>query len=145
MSNVIAVCCGIVPSYLANRSWVWAKTGRSSLVREVVPFWMLSLAGLVASTVAVAWVASSTRGWSTSLRAIALPGGQPQCVRRALDRAVRTARPCAVRSVAEGAPLLAQHLVHDEDREQSCSDRGYDETGPSRHIEASTDRTASSR
>jgi putative flippase GtrA len=73
MSNVIAVCCGIAPSYLANRSWVWAKTGRSSLVREVVPFWVLSLAGLAASTVAVSWVASFTRGWSTSLRAIALP------------------------------------------------------------------------
>ena len=74
MSNVIAVCCGIVPSYLANRSWVWAKTGRSSLVREVAPFWMLSLAGLVASTVAGdVWWLRSLRGWSTSLRAIALP------------------------------------------------------------------------
>ena len=73
MSNVIAVCCGTVPSYFANRSWVWAKTGRSSLVREVAPFWVLSLAGLAISTIAVAWVASFTSGWSTSLRAIALP------------------------------------------------------------------------
>jgi putative flippase GtrA len=73
MSNVIAVCCGIVPSYFANRSWVWAKTGRSSVVREIAPFWVLSLAGLGASTVAVARVASFTRQWSTSLRAIALP------------------------------------------------------------------------
>ena len=46
-ANVIAVCCGIVPSYFANRHWVWGRAGRSDFVREVVPFWVLSLAGLV--------------------------------------------------------------------------------------------------
>ena len=73
MSNVLAVCCGIVPSYLANRSWVWAKHGRSSVLREIVPFWTLSLAGLAASTAAVAWVAAFTHTWSTAVRAVALP------------------------------------------------------------------------
>ncbi len=53
-SNVIAVCCGIVPSRIfANRSWVWKQTGRGSVLREVAPFWILSLAGLVLSTIAV--------------------------------------------------------------------------------------------
>ena len=28
-ANVIAVCCGIAPSYFANRHWVWGRTGRS--------------------------------------------------------------------------------------------------------------------
>jgi putative flippase GtrA len=72
-SNVIAVCCGIVPSYVANRSWVWKRQGRSSWRREVGPFWALSLAGLVCSTVAVSEVASLTASWSSAVRSVALP------------------------------------------------------------------------
>ena len=72
-ANVVAVGCGIVPSYLGNRRWVWGRTGRSDLAREVAPFWVLSVCGLVASTVAVSAVASATAGWSTSARSIALP------------------------------------------------------------------------
>jgi putative flippase GtrA len=72
-ANVVAVCCGIAPSYFANRQWVWGRAGRSDLAREILPFWLLSLAGLVASTIAVAVVASAAAGWSTSARAIAFP------------------------------------------------------------------------
>jgi putative flippase GtrA len=72
-ANVVAVGCGIAPSYLANRLWVWGRTGRGDLGREILPFWILSVAGLVASTVAVAVVASAVTGWSASARAIALP------------------------------------------------------------------------
>jgi putative flippase GtrA len=72
-SNAIAVCCGIVPSYLANRSWVWKQTGRGSLLREVLPFWILSIAGLVLSTIAVSAVASATAAWSSAARSVALP------------------------------------------------------------------------
>jgi putative flippase GtrA len=72
-ANVVAVGCGIAPSYLANRHWVWGRTGRGDLRREILPFWILSLAGLVASTIAVALVASAVAGWSASARAIALP------------------------------------------------------------------------
>jgi putative flippase GtrA len=72
-SNVIAVCCGIVPSYLANRHWVWGKRGRGSMLREIAPFWLLSLVGLAASTVAVSWVASLTSAWTTTARAVLLP------------------------------------------------------------------------
>jgi putative flippase GtrA len=72
-ANVIAVCCGIAPSYFANRHWVWGRSGRSDLLREIAPFWLLSLAGLVASTLFVAFVASAVSTWSTSARALALP------------------------------------------------------------------------
>jgi len=72
-ANVVAVCCGIAPSYAANRRWVWGRRGRSDVVAEVLPFWTLSLAGLVASTVAVSAVASVARSWSVSARAVALP------------------------------------------------------------------------
>jgi len=72
-ANVIAVCCGIAPSYFANRNWVWGRSGKSDVAREVVPFWLLSLGGLVASTVAVALTSSAVSHWSTSARAVALP------------------------------------------------------------------------
>jgi putative flippase GtrA len=73
VANIIAVCCGIVPSYVANRRWVWKRPGRGSLTREVLPFWVLSLTGLAVSTIAVARVASLTSTWTSSARAVALP------------------------------------------------------------------------
>ena len=72
-ANVIAVVCGIVPSYLGNRRWVWGRSGRGSLAREVVPFWTLAIVGLIASTVAVARVGVHTATWSHGARAIVLP------------------------------------------------------------------------
>ena len=52
-SNVIAVAAGTIPSYELNRSWVWGKSSKSHLWKEVVPFWVLSFVGLVFSTVVV--------------------------------------------------------------------------------------------
>ena len=72
-ANVVAVCCGIPVSYVANRRWTWRRTGRASVAREVIPFWVLSLAGLLASTLVVAWVGGLSVGWSDGVRAVALP------------------------------------------------------------------------
>ncbi len=36
-----------VPSYLLNRHWVWKKHGRSHIWREVVPFWVMSVTGIL--------------------------------------------------------------------------------------------------
>lgn len=55
-SNFIAVSGASIPAYLLNRQWVWKKSGRHSLRREVLPFWAISLLGLVISTVAVSFV-----------------------------------------------------------------------------------------
>ena len=55
-SNIIAVAAGTIPSYELNRTWVWGKTSKSHLWKEVVPFWALSFIGLVFSTVVVAVV-----------------------------------------------------------------------------------------
>jgi hypothetical protein len=41
-----------MPSYFLNRMWVWGKSGKSHLWREVVPFWALAFFGLVFSTLA---------------------------------------------------------------------------------------------
>jgi len=73
LANVIAVCCCIAPSYLANRHWVWGRSGRGDFARELLPFWVLSIAGLGASTIVVSLVASVAAHWSTSARALALP------------------------------------------------------------------------
>ncbi|MEY2471545.1 MAG: hypothetical protein QOK28_874 [Actinomycetota bacterium] len=42
-----------VPAYYLNRRWAWGKSGRSHVLREVVPFWTMTFAGLVLS----AWLA----------------------------------------------------------------------------------------
>lgn len=49
-SNVVAG----VPAYFLNRQWVWGRSGRSHLWREVVPFWVLSIIGIVFAIAAAA-------------------------------------------------------------------------------------------
>jgi putative flippase GtrA len=61
-ANVIATACGTVPSFELNRRWVWGKTGRRSLGREMTPFWALSFLGLGLSTLTV----RAATAWATS-------------------------------------------------------------------------------
>jgi putative flippase GtrA len=53
VANVLAVCISAIPAYYLSRAWVWGKTGKSHLTKEVLPFWGFALAGLVLSTVSV--------------------------------------------------------------------------------------------
>jgi putative flippase GtrA len=55
-SNVTAVMIGTIPAYLIARYWVWQKRGKNHLMREVVPFWALTLTGFALSTLAVWFV-----------------------------------------------------------------------------------------
>lgn len=48
----VAVCA--IPTYYANRAWVWGRGGRSSIRREIAPFWTLVAVGLLSSSAAVA-------------------------------------------------------------------------------------------
>ena len=50
-STLFANLVATVPSYYLNRRWAWGKTGRSHLRREVLPFWSLSVAGIMLSIV----------------------------------------------------------------------------------------------
>jgi putative flippase GtrA len=52
-ANVIATGVGTIPSFELNRRWVWARRGTRSLATEMVPFAVLSFAGLALSTLAV--------------------------------------------------------------------------------------------
>ncbi len=74
-ANVIAVCCGIVPSYVANRRWTWGRRGHGQLGSEAVPFVALSLAGLVISTIVVGRIDLATAHWAPLLRSLMLPLG----------------------------------------------------------------------
>ena len=49
-SAVFATCIGTIPSYYLNRNWVWGRSGRSHLWKELVPFWVLAFIGLAFST-----------------------------------------------------------------------------------------------
>jgi putative flippase GtrA len=50
LSNVTSVFVGAVPNYLINRYWTWSKKDRNRFWGEVVPFWGMSLLGLILST-----------------------------------------------------------------------------------------------
>ncbi|HEX2040018.1 MAG TPA: GtrA family protein [Acidimicrobiales bacterium] len=51
-ANIAATVAGGIPSYVLNRRWTWGKTGKSHVWKEIVPFWVLAVVGLVISTVA---------------------------------------------------------------------------------------------
>jgi putative flippase GtrA len=61
-ANLVAFVLASIPSYWLNRTWTWGKTGRSHLLKEVVPFWVITVVGLVLST----WVAGGAE--SVALR-----------------------------------------------------------------------------
>ena len=52
-ANLLSVSVGAVPAYLINRYWVWRRSGRNRLWGEIVPFWVITVVGAGASTVAV--------------------------------------------------------------------------------------------
>jgi putative flippase GtrA len=60
IANVVAVCLSAVPAYFLTRKWVWGKSGKSHLYKEVLPFWGFALAGLVMSTLAVSLATNLT-------------------------------------------------------------------------------------
>jgi putative flippase GtrA len=59
IANIMATTIATIPSYHLNRRWTWAKNDASDFRREVVPFWALSFAGLVLSTIAVELTSAS--------------------------------------------------------------------------------------
>ena len=46
-STVFANLVASVPAYYLNRTWVWGKGGRSHLVKEILPFWTITIIGVV--------------------------------------------------------------------------------------------------
>ena len=56
-SNLAATMLMSIPAFLLNKYWVWGKSGRAHMRREVIPFWIFTVAGWALSTGAVAVVA----------------------------------------------------------------------------------------
>lgn len=54
VANMFAAGVMSVPAYLLSRAWVWEVDGRHDMRRQVLPFWAITIAGLVASTVLAA-------------------------------------------------------------------------------------------
>jgi len=52
-SNILAKGIATIPAFELSRRWVWAQSGERSILRQAVPFALLSFAGLVLSTFAV--------------------------------------------------------------------------------------------
>jgi putative flippase GtrA len=50
-ANLVAVTIMAFPAYAMNRYWVWGKKDKNSLTTEVIPFWIITLIGLVLSTI----------------------------------------------------------------------------------------------
>ncbi|MHB1446970.1 MAG: GtrA family protein [Acidimicrobiales bacterium] len=59
-SSITATMVGTVPSYWLNRNWAWGKSGRSHFLKEVAPFWIIAVVGLVFSTWGVDFTKSHT-------------------------------------------------------------------------------------
>lgn len=60
-ANVVSVAIGAVPAYYMSRAWVWQKRGKSQWTKEVLPFWVFTFAGLVLSTLLIAFVDDHTK------------------------------------------------------------------------------------
>jgi putative flippase GtrA len=59
-SNIGACVVGGVPSYYLHRHWTWGKSGRSHLLKELLPFWGLAFLGLALST----WTADAAENYA---------------------------------------------------------------------------------
>lgn len=59
VANLVAVSVAAVPAYYLNRYWVWGKKDKNSLTTEILPFWGITLLGLLLST-GFAWYADRT-------------------------------------------------------------------------------------
>lgn len=64
-ANLVACAIGTGPAFLIARRWVWKRTGRSHLVREVLPFWVFSFVAVFLSTIAAARAEAIGQDWTS--------------------------------------------------------------------------------
>ena len=64
-SNLSATMLTSIPAFALNKYWVWGKRGKAHLRREVLPFWLFTVAGWILSTGMVALVTKIAGGNDT--------------------------------------------------------------------------------
>lgn len=72
IAGVVATGAGAIPSFELKRAWVWNKRGPREMGREVSVFWAMSIAGLLVSSIAVAFAThrAEAAGLSTLARTL---------------------------------------------------------------------------
>lgn len=119
-ANVIATSIATVPSFELNRRWVWNRTDKRLVLRQVMPFAALSFTGLVLSTLTVHFAGLWTTAWGWGRLARTAAVGftnvatfgalwvfQYLLCDRVLFRSQKAARP-APEPVAQGPEPVAQ-------------------------------------
>ncbi len=71
-SNLAATMLTSIPAFALNKYWVWGKRGKAHLRREVLPFWLFTVAGWALSTGAVYLAAHHVGDPHSSLRTISV-------------------------------------------------------------------------
>ena len=71
-SNLGATMLTSIPAYLLNKYWVWGKRGRPHMRREVLPFWVFTVAGWALSTGMVALASDHVGTPHSLLRTLAV-------------------------------------------------------------------------
>ena len=75
VSNLVAFAVANIPVYFLYRGWVWNSDGPTRWGRVVLPFWLVSLAGLAVSSLAVGLVDAATdNGWYITVSSLAAFG-----------------------------------------------------------------------
>lgn len=70
--QTIATAVATGPSYALNRYWAWGRRGRSHLLKEVLPFWLVAFASFAVALYAVSLGASLGRHLQLSHSGIGL-------------------------------------------------------------------------
>ncbi len=73
VANMFAAAVMSIPAYLLSRAWVWEVNGRHDMRRQVLPFWAITVAGLVVST-GMAAVADAVFGAGLAVNLASLIG-----------------------------------------------------------------------
>ena len=63
---VFSFMVGALSSYHLNRMWVWGRDGRSDVLREVVPFWVVAAVSLAISTALIVAAERTVAGLTAS-------------------------------------------------------------------------------
>lgn len=71
-SNLAATMLTSIPAFALNKYWVWGKRGKAHLRREVLPFWLFTVAGWILSTGSVWLVSHHVGSPQSSMRTISV-------------------------------------------------------------------------